>query len=140
MNSLSWLLYGANVASNAGVFLTMGATILGIGGVCAFVVGAMIRDFASDFRDQKKEDSAAEGKKLQSYSPKLFLAAAIFAGLSVVVPSKDTLMMIAASEVGETVIASAAAQELGGEAGALATDSLKLLRKYVTEQLGEAAP
>lgn len=57
----------------------------------------------------------------------------------IVTPSKNTIMLIAASEVGETVLTSEKAQEIGGEAGALATDSLRVLRKFINEQLGEAA-
>lgn len=46
-------------------------------------------------------------------------------------------MLIVASQVGEQVINSKQAQEIGGDAGALAADSIRLLRKYVNEQLDE---
>lgn len=123
MNGLSWLIYGSEVAGNLRVAAIIG---LAAGGVVGFI---MPPKGAEWFEAPPFGGFTRRG-------PWLAIAAA--AALLVAVPSKNTIMLIAASQVGETVLASKDVQAIGGEAGALATDSLKLLRKYVTEQLGEA--
>lgn len=136
MNQLSWLLYLADVAGNAGVAAWLGIVGCAIAAVVFVVSGAFIRDFAEFKRDP--DAVIAQGKALQRKAIPLIAVAGVILAVGVLVPSRSTIMLIAASEVGETVLASKDVQSIGGEAGALATDSLKLLRKYVTEQLGEA--
>ena len=128
MNALSWLLYGANIASNLGP--TLGLTAIFAGCVA---LGAGIGTVACVVEDVEMP------KQFRKVLPVSLTILFVCGGLAVLVPSRDTIMLIAAAEVGETVLASKDVQSIGGEAGALATDSLKLLRKYVTEQLGEVA-
>ena len=131
MNQLSWLLYLSEVSESArGMAGVVGGIGL-LGGIVAAAfsvpVGLVLSDMDIDLRPFLKK----------AIGP--VATACVVAGLVwVFVPSKGTLMLIAASEVGETVLASKDVQDIGGEAGALATDSLKLLRKYVTEQLAGA--
>lgn len=128
MNSTSWLIYLANTSENLGTVLGMGAAALFIA-TCGLTVG--------------KIGMMAEGKKLPSGVNRFWLASIIalpvLSATAALLPSRDTVMMIAVSEIGASVLSTDKAQEIGGEAGELATDSLKLLRKYVTEQLGEEA-
>lgn len=133
MNGLSWMLYWSDVVGNLGPLLVIGGVVLCGGALIMAVVGATYRDYA---RSRDEDDWKSE-RSLQkkAWAPALFGATLIAA--AAFVPSKNTIMLIAASEVGETVIASGEAQKLGGEAGQLATDSLRLLRKYVSDQLAE---
>jgi hypothetical protein len=131
MNGLSWLLYGADVAGNlqgTAILVVVASVIV----VCILgIITGVSMSYAPDDEDKARAKWAVG---------KIGLAMTVAIGFAVVatfIPSRNTIMLIAASEVGETVLASAEAQQLGGEAGALATDSLRLLRKYVSEQLGE---
>lgn len=134
MNSLSWLLYAAEVIDNLqtfGTVVTVGL-LLAAGGTAVF--GPMIADMNTGYDEKEKVDFRA----FWSRAWKMTIAAVILGGIVSLVPSKQTVMLIAASEVGETVLASDKVQEIGGEAGALATDSLRVLRKFINEQLGAA--
>lgn len=135
MNSVSWLIYAAEVSENIKWTFGLLGTACGITGIVMVVAGAAKRDFAQF--DSDPRPARDYGISLQAKSPPWFIAMAALWALSAPLPSKQTLMMIGVSEVGETIIASKQAQDIGGEAGALASDSLKLLRKYVNEQLGE---
>lgn len=131
MNSLSWLLYGAEVAGNAqGVFV--GITIATGMSAIACLAGAGL--IISSWPD---ENDRANNKWLMGKVRPLLQICVTFAVLAAVMPSRNTIMLIAASEVGETVLASPEAQQLGGEAGALAADSLRVLRKFINEQLAD---
>lgn len=125
MNSLSWLLYGADVFGN---LRGASAAVLIIGGIGVALspIGFMIADLGP-------EDWLDSAKRLAG---KFIFVGALAALFLVVTPSRNTIMLIAASEVGETVLASPQAQQIGGEAGELAADSLRVLRKFINEQLG----
>lgn len=141
MNQLSWLLYAAETFNGLKGFLLIGL-------VPALVVSALVvalsvplwsLDVYSWDSDDTKERKRGWPSKAWKIIRRVLTAIAIIIPIGLMIPSKDTLMLIAASEVGETVLASEKAQEIGGEAGALASDSLKLLRKFITDQLADAA-
>lgn len=127
MNSLSWLIYGAEVFDN---LRSASAGFLFIGGMCVVLspMAFMIADLGPD------DAMRWYGKHWGKMAAIAAAAAVIFL---IATPSKTTIMLIAASELGETVLASSEAQKIGGEAGALATDSLRVLRKFINEQLDE---
>lgn len=135
MNSLSWLLYLSDVVGNAGVVIVLICIGCATAAVTFVVAGAKQRDLSEYKRDQAGE--LERGKALQNKAAPLVIVIGVLMGVGIFIPNKNTIMLIAASQVGETVLASRDVQAIGGEAGALASDSLKLLRKYVTEQLGE---
>lgn len=124
MNSLSWLLYLAEVSDSAKGILI----IMAIAGVFALVFSWM----PFMFRD---EDPGDWVKWLMTVPKRSAWIVALGVVIFVLAPSRNTIMLIAASEVGETVLASEQAQQIGGEAGALAKDSLSVLRKFINDQL-----
>ena len=130
MSGLSWLLYGSQVAGNLGIAASIGASLAGVASAVT-LSGTVVSTMDNDYEDVQPKWRAAFGRSLA--------VLVVCSVIAIVTPSKDTLLIIAASEVGETVLASKEAQAIGGEVGALASDSLKLLRKYVSEQLGEGA-
>lgn len=138
MNGLSWLLYLSDLAGNIGPVFALGSGACVVGGIAHLVAGGIMRGDALYSWNEGK-DMEGQGKALQKRATRFILPAIALAIFAAAVPSRTTIMMIAASEMGETILASKEVQDVGGEAGALAADSLKLLRKYVTEQLaGEA--
>lgn len=124
MNSLSWLLYGADVTQG----LRVAAIICLVGiGIAAFALPPKgVTPFSGDH---------APFSGLAR--PSVWVCFALCMTVLVFTPSRNTIMLIAASEVGATVLASTEAQQIGGEASALATDSLRVLRKFINEQLNE---
>lgn len=131
MNTLSWLLYAAEVLGNVQNVSVVAATVTGIAAVtCLGAAGMVISSYPDD------NDRANHAWLLSKVKP-LVIACFCAGLLAALLPSKNTIMLIAASEVGETILTSEKAQEIGGEAGALATDSLRVLRKFINEQLVE---
>jgi hypothetical protein len=127
MNSLSWLLYGADASAKLGVALGTGTIVGALLVPGSFIAMAWVHDFVTD--DEATLRGIRDKWKVGA------TLAIVCAVLWAVVPSRNTIMLIAASEVGETVLASPQAQTIGGEAGELAADSLRVLRKFINDQL-----
>lgn len=78
---------------------------------------------------------------------KFVISGMIIVVLGIAIPPKQTMVLIAASEIAEEVIAIEEIAEVGGEAGLLIKESIGLLRGYISEEiqnldikdLGEAA-
>lgn len=134
MNGLSWLLYLSNVAEAVGiasVLVLIGCAVASLGSGVAWIIS----DDPERWESDRKARAAAKGVM------KVVIPVAIIClTISIFVPGKNTIMLIAASELGEDVLKTDAVQKAGGEAGEIAVDSLKLLRKYLDEQLGETKP
>jgi hypothetical protein len=131
MNSLSWLLYAADASDG---LKTAGVVVCGLSLTFAAFVGgiAALNKFDGTFGGGERVAGP-----LFKFTRALTVIGSIAGLLSIAAPSRSTLMLIAASEVGETVLASEQAQQIGGEAGALATDSIRVLRKFINDQLAE---
>lgn len=134
MNSLSWLLYAADVSEGARWVTLFLMVISGIASAGSVVVWLAVMDDRPNEK-QQEEVSTWVRRVWWRFAP-LFIACML---VFIVVPQRQTLMLIAASEIGETVLASPQAQAIGGEAGELAADSLRVLRKFINEQLDAPA-
>lgn len=116
MNNLSWFLYLADVLSNLQVFLFLsGLFVLLAGGFGCLVLWE-------------------EYEVRWPMSIVIPLSFLLLLG-SIVIPSKETMYAIAASQVGETIIQLEEVQSLGGDVGGLASDTIELLRQNIQEQL-----
>lgn len=99
MNNLSWLIYVADMVGNLSGLLT-GIIVMAV--ALTIIMGCI----AVDSYDEEYKKSY--GKKAYK-----FLKLALLCGvLSVVVPSKNTLYLIAASEMGEQVIQTETAKKV----------------------------
>lgn len=107
MNTLSWLLYVAEVIPNVGVAFGLMAFFVGLSIAIACVVGAYKRDVAFNDKDEWQS-----GYDLQRKALRYVWAVPVLVLLSVLTPSKTTIYMIAASEMGETVVTNPEANEI----------------------------
>lgn len=130
MNSLSQLLYFADVVDSLKVITMLLAICLAI--LCSgfLLYGAAQRDSAYSNKEQW-----AHGLRAQIVGLWLLILPVGLLGAWVFIPYKQTVMLIAASEAGEEVLNTDSARQIGGEAGALALDSLRLLHQYIEQQL-----
>lgn len=113
MNDLSWLIYAAGVVGNIQAVLIIMSTL------SACVVGLMVLFVAMDESyDPKMRGSARKSARL-FWIP---VACALVASL---LPSSRTIYMIAASEIGETVVTSPDAQEMLSDLKAIIKKRLK---------------
>lgn len=113
MNSLSWLLYFAGIAGPLTSALALVAWILVVVlGLSAFAGGISYALFSetstydsADVKSSKLIKKAAVLKWLKGL-PKLLAVPCVCFLLSGLIPPKETLYLIAASEVGEEVVTS----------------------------------
>ena len=135
MNSLSWLLYAADVADTIRIIGGIAIPLGVLGGVAAMPLSFLAGDTYSWHDEDEKRAIKARPAVVRGVAAKVLIACAALAVIVTFTPSRNTIMLIAASEVGETVLASPQARQIGGEAGELAADSLRVLRKFINEQL-----
>ena len=102
MNDLSWLLYGAEVLANLGAFFAIvgvfGLITSCIGLFCALVVQNDTRRYGEEDLDYKKATA------LRALLTRYIVVFFVVTSVAMLLPSKQTMYMIAVSEMGEEVI------------------------------------
>lgn len=117
MNTLSWLIYAAEVSDRAsGVFVFL-ALMFGLGGIP--VIGMLFAAWVDKYGPIKS--GIGPFTALVAY---LMLETAFLTG-AVGLPSKATIYMIAASEAGEQIVTSPDAIEMMGDLKAIIKKRLK---------------
>lgn len=120
MNTLSWLIYAAEVSDRA-------STVCGLLAVVFFFVGgvAMIVAFVAAYSDDSGRGPYMSKLVPWTVLPLFLLIEVTFMAASVALPSKATIYLIAASEAGETVVTSPDAIEMMGDLKAIIKKRLK---------------
>lgn len=101
MNSLSWFLYLADVIGNVRGVLILFAIIFGA--VTLFWL------FAKGCVAADDDESAKKFAHFMRFAPWIFVSVTF---LVAIIPSRDTIYLIAGSEAGEAVVTSEAGQEI----------------------------
>lgn len=105
MNQLSWLIYLADVSGSAGGWLTAVSTVAGAATIITLCLCCISSADASDEEYGDAEDEVktiwSTGWRVMNWSMPLFFICLL---LSILTPSRGTIMAIAASEVGEEVL------------------------------------
>lgn len=109
--SAMWVIYLADVSQGLSVFFGISAAIGIVGGIGAAA-------FCSDFDIKTKIPMA------------LIIAGVLSAPISILLPSKQTIYMMAAAKVGQDIVTAPETKEVGGKL-------LKLLNQKLDEQLSE---
>lgn len=130
MNNISWFVYGVQIADNVGNVL-VGLMVLAV----AAVIPTIIQYFArwptyssEDHSEANKVAITAFTRKALTYEAVAFV---VCAALVVVLPSRQTLLLIAGSEMGERALKSDAVQDIINPGA----DLLKSWIKEETERL-----
>jgi hypothetical protein len=125
MNSLSWLIYLADVASN----LSTGAAIISVVGFFLMFAPALVgRILVPIFASQGDEEAQAflpTMKMLWRFAATIYIVAFVVA---LVAPSRNTVLAIAASEAGERIAKSENVSEI-------ANDASLALRQWIKKQI-----
>lgn len=128
MNTFSWFLYFVDISSG---FRTM----LWIAFACSlFAMVVVPRKGVKAFTVE--HDAPFQG----TTRPALWVLSTVLILLAISIPSKETLYMIGASEIGEQIVALEEVQALGGEVGGLASDTIALLRQNIQSQISAETP
>lgn len=128
MNELSTLVYIANVAGNIQPFLVT----LTIVCACVTVIGLIV--WAVYVAECNKEDDGRIWPKWWIFA----CLAVLFGFAATIIPSQQTIYLIAASQAGEQILQLEEVQDLGGEAADLARVSIEALRNQLSQTLPEA--
>lgn len=121
MNGLSWLLYAAEVVQSLGNLFAYAGAMLGIiSGVSVTVYGVSLDDTIGD-----EKTAARLGTVLRWLLP----ITAVVAVLACLMPSSKTVYMIAASEMGQKVYETPAAQEVLTDLQVILKQKLGEMRK-----------
>lgn len=134
MNTLSIFLYLVGVSGSIQTFFIVLSIIVLVLCAVAFVFGGFMRDGLD-----REDIHWKEGKNLQGKSFKFTIASIFLIFFAVLIPSKETFYMIAASEIGEHIIQLEQVQDFGGEMGGLASDTITLLRNQI-QQINSQIP
>lgn len=124
MNSLSWMIYAAEVVGNLGA-LMLGLTV----GLCAAAVIAGCAAGAgfdglgrADMDEEKCRRTIASGTL---WARRFALACVVSVLLGAFIPSSNTIYLIAASEAGETIVTSPEAKEVFDDLKTIIKSKLK---------------
>lgn len=135
MNSLSWLIYLISMLDTLRGFLVTGLAIT----VAITAISAIARFGCDDEKSDSKHLVPLAIKCRNRFG----VAAVFFAIMISIVPSKNTMVLIAASEIGEHVVNSETGREIANEVRSVVTPSTELLRTWIedqTRQIRAAAP
>lgn len=142
MNSLSLLIYIVGVAEKIeqnigglGFFSFMFAAVSIIGYVASVIVGSGTSKLYEDERATANNVKPFFKKALR-YSTALAIVVAL---INLAFPTKQTMILIAASEVTETVITSPAAQKALSEVGSVGSEAAGLLKSYIAKEQAKIA-
>lgn len=130
MNNLSWFLYFIDILGNLQILIWLSVGFLAVAIVVAWIRGSIIRD---DWHYNTEEWK--KGYLMQWNSFKLLIPIGLLAFLGSIIPSSQTMYMVAASEIGERIVSLEEVKVLGGEVGGLASDTITLLREKIQEEL-----
>lgn len=128
MNSLSWLIYAADVVGRAGAMFVMAGVGLLIAGVVTSIVGRTTWSYYGVGPEERAESEKFR-KSLAKTGPRLITLGLVLFLSSAMIPSRSTIYMIAASEIGETVVTSPDAVEMMGDLRTIIKSKLKEMTK-----------
>ena len=120
MNDLSWLIYLADIAGSVGGLLTFLAVIAGATAVVSLIVtGIAVAD--------RHLETAAASRRIFRQAMPAGIVVGLIAGF---MPGRQTVMMIAASEIGQRAVNSASV-------AGVVDPSLELLKTWIAKTTAE---
>lgn len=130
MNSLSWMIYLAEVVSRIMPLATLGGIFLMFGGGIAIFLGNVGWSYFSWDGPEVRAKGDALQAALRTWGVRALIAAPFVVAVAVLSPTAKTIYLIAASEAGEAVVTSPEAKEMLG-------DLKEIIRKRLKEELNE---
>jgi hypothetical protein len=125
MNSLSWMIYAANLVDNMNTLAAIALFVGGVGGGFAYCVGTFPwHEWSWDTAKAKADRDAARGS-FRKWGRRGVMAALITLPIATLIPSDRTMYMIAASEAGETIVTSPEAREVFNDLKTIIKSKLK---------------
>lgn len=138
MNTLSWLLYTVDILIKFNNLMTPILVVTFMFVIIPLIACSFYYETEVDYVDHQRVWKKIYPLNPISWHLRWFLPLwLIILFVILLIPSKETIYMIAASQVGEQVVQLKEVQEIGGDVGGLAKDAIELLRQNIQEQLTE---
>lgn len=137
MNSLSWMLYIIDIAARFSLII---GPLLAITAILVLLPLAVCHFFYEEYYDYNESGHRIyqrkyPGRHISWHGRWVFPIWFLLFFMILFIPSKETMLMIAASQIGEQIIQLEEVQKIGGDVGGLASDTIELLRQNIQEQL-----
>ena len=128
MNSLSWLIYLAGAVGNFGILF---GWIIALSAIATIVltIAKLVMEFDSDIRSQP--ETRASFRRWAIFAGIVFLFSGI---IECVIPDRKTVLLIAASEIGERVLNSDRMAQVENRVAGIVDPSLDLLNTWIAQQ------
>lgn len=123
MNSLSWMIYIADVAKSFGTFLGEVGSFFSALGIALGIVRVCVSVFNGD-----KEALSFLESTARTFMALIIIGPLLWAG-SLLVPSRDAILMISASQMGQKIYENPGAQEIFGDVKEILTNELRKLKE-----------
>lgn len=108
MNTLSLLIYFAGIVGNLGYFLTLVTVLLIVATIGSIIIWCIYHDETDSAWRPYVGDALIERRKVREQWRKRvlnFALLAVFVGtINAIIPSRQTVLLIAASEMGEKIL------------------------------------
>ena len=131
MNGLSWLIYAASVTQSIGSFFGFLAVMCGIATVISIIVTIVLLDETSSSGYSLPEDAVLQRRNIRGKSMQIAWKCGIglflFGVISAASPDRKTVLLIAASEIGERVVTNEKVQ-------GVIDPSVELLKTWIAQQ------
>lgn len=125
MNSLSWMIYLAEVVNSLNIVLMVAFWLSLVGGILLYLIGISAGgEWLSDSAQHKVNKKVAR-ETYRLLGKRCLIGTAIVAPLAIITPSSQTIYMISASQAGETIIKTPEAQEVFNDLKTIIKSKLK---------------
>lgn len=131
MNMFSWLLYLSDASSRVSGLTGFLSILFGLAALLFFILRLVPPDAWTD----NAESSKSAHDTVRASFKGLTVTFVFIVSIWLFVPSKNTVLQMAASEFVGNVAQLEEVQNLGGEVGELAHDSVRMLREYLNTSL-----
>jgi hypothetical protein len=132
MNTLSWMIYGAEVFSRLCPIIGFGGVFILLVSISCVVCGVVPWSYYSWDNAEHRIACEAMRSKLRTGGRRGAIFGVVFIFFASVIPSSTTIYLIAASEAGEAVVTSPEAREM-------MNDLKGIIRKKLKEELGDSS-
>jgi len=133
MNSLSWLIYLAGVTDSLSNFLKFLTCVLFVLCVILTLLSVALLN-TTGLSEKEKVTQAAAQKVCKRYAILIFVVFFCFGLLVNVLPNRQTVLLIAASEIGERAMNSEKMAKINDKVVSVIDPSVELLNVWIAKQ------
>ena len=141
MNSLSWLIYLAGVSQSLSVFLVLLCVVSATVGMLLTVIAIVCLGTRDSngyaLANDRYQDRQEIHKSAKRWAVRFGILFVVFGMFSNLLPERKTVLLIAASEIGERTLNSEKMAAVGARVNSVIDPSIELLNTWIVKQTEE---